>query len=32
MSLDVTEALAATSNVYTWEPPDRVIAARYGVE
>ena len=31
MSLETTEALAATSNVYTWEPPDRVIAARYGV-
>jgi histidinol-phosphate aminotransferase len=32
MSLDVTEALAASSNVYTWEPPDRVLAARYGVD
>ena len=25
------EALAAVSHVYTWEPPDRVIAARYGL-
>ena len=31
MSLPVTEAIAAASNVYTWEPPDRVIAARYGL-
>lgn len=31
MSLATSEALAAISNVYTWEPPDRVIAARYGV-
>jgi histidinol-phosphate aminotransferase len=31
MSLATSEALAAGSNVYTWEPPDRVIAARYGV-
>jgi histidinol-phosphate aminotransferase len=32
MSLPVTEALAASSNVYTWEPPDRVLAARYGID
>ena len=32
MSLETTEALASTSNVYTWEPPDRVIAARYGLD
>ncbi len=32
MSLETTAALAAGSNVYTWEPPDRVIAARYGVD
>ncbi len=32
MSLDVTEALASGSNVYTWEPPDRVLAARYGLD
>jgi histidinol-phosphate aminotransferase len=31
MSLPVTEAIVAASNVYTWEPPDRVIAARYGL-
>jgi histidinol-phosphate aminotransferase len=31
MSVEVAEALASQSNVYTWEPPDRVIAARYGV-
>jgi histidinol-phosphate aminotransferase len=31
MSLPVTEAIAAASNVYTWEPPNRVIAARYGL-
>jgi histidinol-phosphate aminotransferase len=31
MSLPVTEAIAASSNVYTWEPPDRVIAARYSL-
>lgn len=31
MSLPVTEALVAASNVYTWEPPNRVIAARYGL-
>jgi histidinol-phosphate aminotransferase len=31
MSLATSAALAAMSNVYTWEPPDRVIAARYGV-
>jgi len=31
MTLQTTEALAAASNVYTWEPPDRVIAARYGL-
>jgi histidinol-phosphate aminotransferase len=32
MSLETTEALASRSNVYTWEPPDRVIAARYGAD
>ncbi len=32
MSLETAAALAAGSNVYTWEPPDRVIAARYGVD
>ena len=31
MSLQTTEALVASSNVYTWEPPNRVIAARYGL-
>ncbi len=31
MSLSVSEAIAAASNVYTWEPPNRVIAARYGL-
>ncbi len=31
MSLQATESLVASSNVYTWEPPDRVIAARYGL-
>jgi histidinol-phosphate aminotransferase len=31
MSLATSETLASISNVYTWEPPDRVIAARYGV-
>jgi histidinol-phosphate aminotransferase len=31
MSLPVTAAIVAASNVYTWEPPDRVIAARYGL-
>ena len=31
MSLETTEALVSNSNVYTWEPPDRIIAARYGV-
>ena len=31
MSLETTEALVANSNVYTWEPPNRVIAARYGL-
>ena len=31
MSLETTEALVARSNVYTWEPPNRVIAARYGL-
>lgn len=31
MSLPTSEALAAVSNVYTWEPPDRVIAARHGL-
>jgi len=31
MSLPVSEALVAASNVYTWEPPNRVIAARYGL-
>jgi len=32
MSLETTEAFVAGSNVYTWEPPDRVIAARYGLD
>jgi histidinol-phosphate aminotransferase len=32
MSLDTSVALAAQSLVYTWEPPDRVIAARYGLD
>jgi histidinol-phosphate aminotransferase len=32
MSLQVAEALASLSNVYTWEPPNRVIAARYGLD
>ena len=32
MSLETTEALVAGSNVYTWEPPNRVIAARYGLD
>ena len=32
MSFQTAEALANTSNVYTWEPPDRVIAARYGLD
>ncbi len=32
MSLLTSEALAAASNVYTWEPPNRVIAARYGLQ
>jgi len=32
MSLETTEALVASSNVYTWEPPNRVIAARYGLD
>jgi histidinol-phosphate aminotransferase len=32
MSVQVAEALASASNVYTWEPPDRVIAARYGLD
>lgn len=32
MTLETTEKLATSSNVYTWEPPDRVIAARYGVD
>jgi histidinol-phosphate aminotransferase len=32
MSLQVAEALASASNVYTWEPPNRVIAARYGLD
>jgi histidinol-phosphate aminotransferase len=31
MSLATSEALASISSVYTWEPPDRVIAARYGL-
>ena len=31
MTLQTSEALATSSNVYTWEPPDRVIAARYGL-
>jgi histidinol-phosphate aminotransferase len=32
MSLRTAEALAASSQVYTWEPPDRVIASRYGLD
>ncbi len=32
MTLETSEAIASTSQVYTWEPPDRVIAARYGVD
>jgi histidinol-phosphate aminotransferase len=32
MTLDTTAALVANSNVYTWEPPNRVIAARYGLD
>jgi histidinol-phosphate aminotransferase len=32
MSLETSQALAASSNVYTWEPPNRVIAARYGLD
>jgi histidinol-phosphate aminotransferase len=32
MSLATAAALAAASQVYTWEPPDRVIAARYGLD
>jgi histidinol-phosphate aminotransferase len=32
MSLDTSVALAAGSLVYTWEPPDRVIAAKYGLD
>jgi histidinol-phosphate aminotransferase len=32
MSLATAAALAAGSQVYTWEPPDRVIAARYGLD
>ncbi len=32
MSLETTEALVVASNVYTWEPPNRVIAARYGLD
>ena len=32
MSLETTQALVAGSNVYTWEPPNRVIAARYGLD
>jgi histidinol-phosphate aminotransferase len=32
MSLATSEALARASRVYTWEPPDRVIAARYGLD
>ena len=32
MTLETTEAIASGSQVYTWEPPDRVIAARYGVD
>ncbi len=32
MSLETTEALVASSNVYTWAPPNRVIAARYGLD
>lgn len=32
MTLETTEAIARNSQVYTWEAPDRVIAARYGVD
>ncbi len=32
MSLETTQALVAGRNVYTWEPPNRVIAARYGLD
>ena len=32
MSLATSTALAAGSQVYTWEPPDHVIAARYGLD
>ncbi|MFV2064299.1 MAG: histidinol-phosphate transaminase [Chloroflexota bacterium] len=31
MSLSTAKALASASQVYTWEPPDRVIAERYGL-
>lgn len=32
MTLETTQRLASSSNVYTWEPPNRVIAARYGLD
>jgi histidinol-phosphate aminotransferase len=32
MSVQTAAAIASTSNVYTWEPPDHVIAARYGLD
>jgi histidinol-phosphate aminotransferase len=32
MSLETTKALVSNSNVYTWEPPSRVLAERYGLE
>lgn len=32
MTIETAEAIRRTSQVYTWEPPDRVIAARYGVD
>jgi histidinol-phosphate aminotransferase len=32
MSIGTSVALAAGSLVYTWEPPDRVIAAKYGLD
>jgi histidinol-phosphate aminotransferase len=32
MSLGTSVALATGSQVYTWEPPDRVIAAKYGLD
>jgi histidinol-phosphate aminotransferase len=32
MSIGTSVALATGSQVYTWEPPDRVIAAKYGLD